>query len=257
MHKNKSFFCSLFLTGFLLILSLPLQAWDCCEPFGITAEARVAYYRPSSNRVRRIYGDGDGWADYQFELSKAFRGFGIFGLGGEGSNNGGFGGGGFGSCDDCGCGGLNDLEWRVWVGVNGFSRKGESIGFDDRTRLQLIPINFGLKIFYPIFCNTKVFIGGAACYSFLRIRDHSEYVRKHTRKEDWGGLIQSGITYNFCDWGVVSAFADYYFQRFDFHSTDYSSFYGSGYSYNDHRYIERHSLDMSGYKVGVGLGVTF
>jgi hypothetical protein len=70
MQKKKSFFYSLFLTGFLMILSLPLQAWDCCcsEPLDITAEARVAYYSPSSKRVRHIYGSG--WADYQFELSK-------------------------------------------------------------------------------------------------------------------------------------------------------------------------------------------
>jgi hypothetical protein len=257
MYKNQSI-CSLVLTTIFMLLFLPLSAWDYsdsndyCDPcgycnpcdscntcdssWGIAAEARVAYYHPSSKRVRRIYGDG--WADYQFELSKSFKGFG--GL---------FGGGGY-DCEESG------LEWRIWTGVSGFSRKGESIGFHDDTRLQLIPISCGLKVFYPLFCNIKVFIGGAACYSFLRIHDDSDYVHQHVRKEDWGGLFQSGLTYNFCDWGVVSVFFDYFFQRFHFHDTHYSSSYESGYYYDD-RYIERVSLNMNGYKVGVGLGVTF
>ncbi len=248
MYKNK-IFSSLFFTGFLMLLSLPLQAWDnCCGPFGITAEARVAYYHPSSHRVRKIYGDG--WADYQFELSKSFKLGSLFG----GNDN------CCGSCGDCcgngGGGFFSDLEFRGWVGVSGFSRKGESIGFNDDTRLQLIPVNFGLKILYPIFCNTKVFIGGAACYSFLRIKDDSDYVHKHTHRQEWGGLFQSGITYSFCDWGVVTFFADYFFQRFNFHDKRYSSFYDYPYFYDD-RFIERNDLDLSGYKIGVGLGLSF
>lgn len=249
MYKSKSFFYVL--VGFLMLLSLPVQAWDCCGPLDITAEARVAYYHPSSKRVRRIYGDG--WADYQFELSKGFKGFGFFG--------------GSGGCGDaCGCTDpctpccqdscCPDWTWRLWVGVSGFSRKGDSIHFHDRTRLELIPVNFGIKLVYPIFCNTSIFIGGAACYSFLRIRDHSEFVHKHTRREEWGGLFQSGICYNYCDWLVVSAFFDYFFQRFDFHDKHRHSYYNSGY-FQDSRFIERHNLNLNGYKIGVGLGVTF
>jgi outer membrane protein len=251
MHK-KSFFYSLFLTGFLMLLSLPVEAWDCCGPLGVTAEVRVAYYHPNSSRVRRIYGSG--WADYQFEVSKSFTGFGgLFGCGNSCCGN----WGSSGCCDTCGDGGFfSNLETRVFVGVSGFSRKGESIGFHDHTRLQLIPINFGARLYYPIFCNTKIFIGGAACYSFLRIRDHSDYVKRHVDKEEWGALFQSGITYTACDWLVVTAFFDYFFQRFNFHDEHYSSFYGSSYFYDD-RYIERNDLNLSGYKVGVGLGLTF
>jgi outer membrane protein len=241
-----------FLAPFFIFLSMPLLALDCCNPcddfccepccdssWGINAEFRVAYYHPSSKRVRHIYGDG--WADYQFELSKSFKGFG--GLGG--------------GCCSC----FNDIEWRVWAGVSGFSKKGHSIGFHDDTKLQLVPISFGLKIFYPIFCNTKVFIGGAACYSLLRIHDHSEYVHQHVRKESWGGLFQSGITYDFCSWAYVSVFFDYYFQRFHFHDDKLSSFSGSSDSYlfssSSSRYIERSDLNMNGYKVGAGIGISF
>jgi hypothetical protein len=230
MKKNKLFFCVL--TAFLLTLSLPLQAWDLCGLLDISAEARVAYYHPSSKKVRRIYGDG--WADYQLEVSKGFSGFGFL----------------------SGASWLTGIDCRVWVGVNGFSRRGDSIGFHDRTTLQLIPVNFGVKIAYPIFCNAKIFVGGAACYSFLHIRDHSEFVHKHTNRQEWGGLVQSGINYTVYDWIIVSAFFDYFFQRFHFHNTHRSSFYGSS-LFHDSRFIERHDLDLNGYRVGVGLGVTF
>lgn len=258
MNNMKSL-SSLFLFPFFILLTLPLLAWDCCKPcepsfdpccepicdpccdssWGINAEVRVAYYHPSSKRVRHIYGDG--WADYQLELSKSFKGFG-------------------GYLTKCGCDYLEGIEWRGWIGVSGFSRKGDSIGFHDKTRLQLIPISFGVKMFYPIFCNTKIFIGGAACYSLLRIRDHSEYVHEHIRKESWGGLFQSGITYDFCNWAYASFFFDYYFQRFHFHDDKISSFSGSSDSYllgSSSRYVDRYDLNMNGYKVGVGLGISF
>lgn len=249
--KNMKSYSSLFLALFFILLSLPLLARDCCNScdfssntccdssWGINAEVRVAYYQPSSKRVRHIYSDG--WADYQLELSKSFKGFGELLKG-------------------CGCDGLKDIELRGWVGVSGFSRKGDSIGFHNDTKLQLIPISFGLKIFYPIFCNTKVFIGGAACYSFLRIHDHSDYVHQHIRKEDWGGLFQSGITYDFCNWAYASIFFDYYFQRFHFHDEKISSFSRSSDSYylgRNSRFNDRFDLNMNGYKVGVGLGISF
>lgn len=212
-----SFYSLILISAFF---TLPLLAWDCCDSSDFVAEARVAYYHPTSKKVRHIYGKG--FADYQFEFSKSFKGFENL----------------------CECG----LEWRLWVGVSGFSKNGKSIGFHDHTRLQLIPVNLGLKIFYPLWCDVKAFIGGAVCYSFLNIRDHSDYVHKHVRKEGWGGLLQSGLTYQFCDWGTASLFFDYFFQRFHFHNQHHDSSY---------RYIYRSNLNMNGYKIGLGLGVIF
>lgn len=248
MNNLKSLFV-VFLAPMCTLLSAPLLAWDNCGAnscydschdddcdsfWGITAEARVGYYHPSSKRVRRIYGDG--WADYQFELSKSFKNFG--GLG-----------------NLCGCTHLKDIEWRIWTGVSGFSKKGESIGFHDETELQLIPISMGLKIFYPILCNTKIFIGGAACYSLLHIHDHSKYVHENISKESWGGLFQSGMTYDFCNWAYATVFFDYYFQRFHFHDHSFSG--SSDFTGSSGGYVERFDLNMNGYKIGCGLGILF
>lgn len=227
MNKNKSPFLSFLVALFLLLPSFPVMAWDCdwdfcdcfCQPLDLSVEGKVAYFRPCSKRVRDIYGSG--WADYQLEISK-----GIF-------------------CD-----------WKIWAGVNGFSRKGESLGFHDHTRLQLIPVNVGLKYYFPCPDNFKIYLGGAVSYSFLSIRDHTEYLHRRTEKSDWGGLVQAGITYNYFECAYVSIFADYFYQKFDFHSNHISSGYGSEYYYES-GYIERRRLDMCGYKLGVGLGYTF
>lgn len=235
------------LTFFFLVCSLfmstnALFAWDLLDSCSlwedISLEARVAYYHPSSHRVRKIYKNG--WADYQLELSKGF---------------------GFG----CGC----EKNWRVWAGVSGFSVSGRSYlscydqwgnatncsfcgefsenQFRDRTTLRMIPVSLGVKYVFNVDPCLSLYLGGAACYSFLRIRDHSNYVHEHVRKNDWGGLIQSGLYYRVTPCIYVSAFADYLFQYFHF-----SDHYVSG-----SRYVERNNLNMSGYKLGVGLGVVF
>lgn len=222
MKMIKSHVYSLIAAAALLVPFLPVMAWDCCEPLDIAIEARVAYYHPASNKVRRIYGKG--WADYQFEISK-----GIY------------------------------QNLRVWAGVNGFSKEGHSIGFHDHTKLQLVPINFGLKYYVP-YCNDfKFYVGGAACYSFLSIKDDSDYVHKHSHKNGWGGLVQVGVNYYFWECAYINFFCDGFFQEFDFHNSHRRSshgYYSSGH-YSGGHFIERNKLDMKGYKLGIGIGYSF
>lgn len=222
MEKMRSIIYSTLLVIGVFLPSLSLMGWTCCDWSDlcnwndIAFEGRVAYYHPSSGKVRKIYGDG--WADYQVQISKGF-------------------------CRD----------WRVWVGASGFSRDGDSIGFHDHTNLQFIPIQFGLKYFPPFFplCEEfKFFIGAGACYSFLNIKDHSEHVHHHTHKEGWGGLIEAGLNYYFWQNAYVSFFVDGFFQEFGFHN---SYLYSCDYSDK----VIREKIDMSGYKLGVGIGCRF
>lgn len=233
MNKNRLFFYML--GGFLLLLSPPVHAWNfCCESFkNVKVEARIAYYHPSDKKVRRIYGNG--WPDYQIEFSKDFPGFNISEY----------------SCDE-GCA----WNWRLWAGVSGFTKGGNSIGFEDPTRIRLIPVNLGVKLLYSVDCNTEVYAGGAVCYSFLNITDHSDFVRKHTRKEEFGGLLQSGIAYTFFNCLRVNIFVDYLFQRFQFHDKRSRPFFSSG-IFHDARFIEGKNLNLNGFKIGTGFGITF
>lgn len=209
---RKLFFSLVALTAFSTTSLQAFNFFGCCgDSFGIDAEVRVAYYSPESHKVREIYGTG--WADYQLELSKTIYG-----------------------------------GWRGWLGVSGFSRHGHSIGEGDSTSFQLVPVSLGLKYDYCINRCLDVFVGGAASYGFLSIRDHSPYVHQHIHKGTWGGLVQTGAKYHFCDYAYVSAFFDYLFMQYDFHGS--SSCVSTG-------YVERTNVNLNGYKVGVGLGLSF
>ncbi len=191
-----------------LLAYAPLSAFYW-QPLDLSIEGRIAYYKPSSKRVQEIYSNG--WADYQVEVSKDFF-----------------------------------CNWRVWAGVSGFSKKGHSIGFNDPTRIQMIPVSLGVKYMYSLTPCTKIYLGGAGCYSFLKIRDHSDYVHQHIRKEEFGGLIQAGAYYYFSRCLYADVFVDYLFQHFHF-----------SHSHDSYYYVKRNSLDMSGFKVGAGIGCTF
>jgi len=256
MHPQylTSFRAAFFL--FLILFSAPgfsLQGWmpslpsfasADSGPLDIAVEFRCAYFHPSSNRVRRIYGDG--WADYQLEISKGIQ-----------------------------------CNWRLWAGVSGFSHKGKSLGIRHHsTRLEMVPIYVGLRYAYPVTNHLNLFVGGGACYSFLNIRDHDRFVHRKTHKQDWGGVVQSGINYRFCNCIEITLFADYFFQKFHVRNIQFSSCSspcccctscsndcnrccedrcndccrGSSSPCN---YIKRNDLDLSGYKVGIGIGFAF
>lgn len=181
----------------------------CCESdYHFSVNTRVAYYHPTSKRVREIYKDG--WADYQVEISSQWK-----------------------------------ENWQLWTGVSGFSEKGRSTGFDDSTKLTLIPLSLGVKYIFDEICSTKFYVGAGACYSWLTIHDHSRYVHEHTRKKAFGGIFQFGAYYNVTESIFANAFVDYLYQRFHFPSESYSP------------YVKRNDLNMSGFKIGVGLGMSF
>jgi hypothetical protein len=199
MKNNKTLFYSIL---FIFLFSSSLSAWEW-GLLDLEAEARVAYYHPFSKKVRSNYGEG--WAEYQFEISKGI-----------------------------------DQYWRIWTGVGGFSRKGHSHGLNDRSTLQLIPVSLGIKYIYPLYSDMNFYVGGAACYSFLHIKHHSHHTHTNHNQGSWGALVQTGTTYFFKDCYYMNVFADYFFQ--DFH------FSKSG---------QKFRLDMNGYKIGVGLGLSF
>ncbi|MGK5595629.1 MAG: hypothetical protein ACSNEK_09785 [Parachlamydiaceae bacterium] len=173
-------------------------------------EGRVACYLPASKKVRHIYGDA--WANYQIAVLKNIT-----------------------------------PQWQLWSGASFLPKKGHSYGCcHSPTRLRLIPINFGAKYFIPVCGNIKGYIGGAICYSILRIKDDAYDVHRHTRKRAWGGLTQVGLTYDLWERGALDLFIDYYFQQFHFKTKN-----------DTRRYVKRSSLNMNGLQVGLGLGLKF
>lgn len=213
----KTWIYSFFLALTMSICSNQAQAWEYCDlgldsinfcSLDFAVEGRVAYFKPSSKKVQEIYGNG--WADYQVELSTGI---------GE--------------------------HIRLWTGVSGFKESGRSLGLRDRTTLRLIPLNFGLKYFFCLTDCTKFYVGAALACSFLKIRDHSDYVQEHTSRTRVGGLFQAGWYYYFNEAFFADIFVDYYYQKFNFSKSQNS--------YN----VERHDVNLSGFKMGGGLGYKF
>jgi outer membrane protein len=222
----KLFFSTLLAALAIFSTSSTVQAWDdcgSCEPSScgsfsfldnalndVAVEARVAYFRPCSKKTKRIYGKG--WADYQVELSKGFY------------NN-----------------------WRGWIGVSGFEKKGRSIGDHDRTKLRLIPLTFGLKYLFNVSPCADLYVGAGATYNWLRIKDHSSFVHETHKKQKWGGVIQLGGYYSFAENLFADVFVDYVFQEFKFHS----------HSNDSSNYVGHHKVNLNGFKFGGGIGYRF
>lgn len=207
MQKHRR---DLVLLAFTFFFFLGHLSADCLSDYcpTVCVNARVAYFRPESKKVRKIYADG--WADYQLEVFQEL-------------------------CPN----------WQIWSGISGFSKKGHSLELHDHTKLQLIPLSLGLKYIYPFTCNLDGYLGVGACYSFLHIRDHSDYVEQHISRQDWGGVGQIGLYYQAQQGFFINLFADYFYQRFYFHHVDFS------------HYVQRHNLNLSGWKLGAGIGICF
>lgn len=218
-------FLSLFL---LLILPLGISAATCESEdlqAGWTLEVRTAYYRPSAKQVRKIYSSG--WLDYQVETSKRLFEF-----------------------------------FDVWGGVSWANKQGRLRSYDEefrnRTQLSIVPISLGVKGIYPLFGSIECYVGAGICYSFLHVRNrcrdsYSVYglscspFKKDIRKSDLGAVVQAGFHYTLCETVFLDFFADYYSQQFRFPSEESRA----------HRYVFKHHLNCSGFKLGAGIGVYF
>ncbi|CAF24609.1 outer membrane protein [Candidatus Protochlamydia amoebophila] len=216
----KLFFSTFLAAVAIFSASSTVQAWnDCgsCDPsYGsfsflddVAVEARVAYFRPCSKKVRHIYGNG--WADYQIELSKSF-------------------------CNN----------WRGWVGISGFEKKGHSIGDHDKTKFRMIPLTLGVKYLFNINPYASLYVGAGASYNWVRVKNHSSFVHETSKKQTWGGIVQLGAYYSLAENVFADVFVDYVFQEFKFHS------------HNSSDYVSHHhKVNLNGFKVGGGLGYRF
>lgn len=136
-------------------------------------------------------------------------------------------------------------NWQGWIGFNWACQEGRSSYAHDHTHLKLYPISLGIKYFCCLAPCTEFYIGGGISYNILRIRDHSCYVHQHISKEQVGGIFQSGIQYTFCENYFADLFVNYAYQRFSFPHERYSP------------YVRSHCLNLSGFKVGLGIGRHF
>jgi len=146
------------------------------------AEVRVAYFYPTSKKVRDIYGSG--LPLYQVELS-------------------------YDLCN----------RWSGWTSVGYLSKHGHSIGLHDDTRIHFYPIGLGVKHTFELPCHFEAYLGGGATYSILHIKDHSSYVKENVRKNNLGGVVKTGILYHVSECFFFDLFFDYSYTKYHFSGT--------------------------------------
>jgi hypothetical protein len=189
-----------------------LDSWTC----NWDSEFRIAAFRPSFKRFRNIYGK---WGtEYSFEASKSL----------------------------CEC-----YNLYGWGSVGYMTKDGHSIVRPEpnyfhhhRTRISMVPLNFGLKYMPNLFSCLDSYIGVGASCKFVRIRDHDSHLHRHTQKAAWGVVVKSGLRYNLWDCSYIDLFADYTYQRLSPHS-------------KHHQGGHRHSVNVGGVSLGGGIGLSF
>lgn len=140
--------------------------------------------------------------------------------------------------------GAIDEDWQGWGNVGYFARKGRSLGLGDKTRVSIVPISAGVKyLLWPCEC-IRPYVGAGIAYTYLNTWDDSDFVRRHVKKGTIGFVIKSGAYVDLSCNFFLDCFLDYYYQRMNFHSDPDAG-------------VQRHSVDVGGFKAGVGLGYAF
>jgi outer membrane protein len=136
-------------------------------------------------------------------------------------------------------------DWQVWLGAGYLSKDGHAIGCKNKTSFRLIPVTLGLKYLCSVNHCMDLYTGAGACWSFLKNKDHSPFVHKNISNEALGGIFKLGLIYRVKENIFIDIFTEYLYQHFSFKR-----------HYEDH-YTLRHNINMSGFKVGGGLGFIF
>lgn len=191
----------------ILIAALALLTWltPQVNASDILFEGKVGYFHPTGGTLNNIYGGG---GIYGGELTVPV------------------------------CDGI-----AAWAGASYFSQHGHSLGLRNSTRVQLVPVTFGLKYFIPFDCY-DVYIGAGMERVYLWTHDHSDFVRKHTRKSGLGGVFKLGAIVFVCPEVFFDFFFDYSLCRIHFHDKIDGTVYPA-------------KADVSGMSVGIGVGYRF
>lgn len=162
-----------------------------------TLEIRSAAFIPSSQRFSKVYGDVG--VAFGIEASQRF-------------------------CD----------SYRGWIDLD-FFPKSKSDGKCCKSRINIYNASCGINYIIPISCSVQAYIGIGPSFSRVNIKNHTCYRKEHISRFVVGGIIKSGVCFNFYDPFYINVFVDYLYLPVHFHRT----------------------VDLGGTKVGAGLGIRF
>jgi hypothetical protein len=134
--------------------------------------------------------------------------------------------------------------WTAWLGGSWMGERGHSSCQHNKTRFQLGALRFGLQRQFCLSSCLQFYVGGGLSCNFLRIHDKSSYVKRHTSRNAFGGIALAGIYYYFCERYFLDLNLEYQYQKFRP-------------AHRSRHNVQRHRADLSGIKVGGGLGLLF
>lgn len=149
-------------------------------------EASFRYFKPSSCVLQEIYGKN--WIDYQVKFCRSLLP-------------------------------KNDSWHRLhmWFAINYAGNSGKSINGLEPTKIQLIPLSFGLKFVQPIATlkeKVEWYLGTGLKYYFMNIRNDSQYVDQCVNRNKLGGVAEAGLYYAVHDNITLNLMMDYSFIHF-------------------------------------------
>ena len=186
-------------------------------PKRFITEVNFRYFKPSSCVLREIYGKN--WIDYQVKVSGSLMP-------------------------------RNDFWNRlhVWFAINYAGKSGKSVNGLEQTRIQLVPISFGLR-FIKSMCtadnNVEFYLGTGLKYYFMDINNKSLFVEPCVNRSRIGGVGEAGVYFLAGENVAFNFMLDYSFIRFGCPKK----------SCIDN--VQRFNLKASGLAIGGGVGFRF
>lgn len=142
-----------------------------------------------------------------------------------------------------------ELTTHLWDCIYGFfsfdytSKHGRSIGGDTKTKVNFLPLSFGLKYLHP-FCYGDLYIGGGAVAARVHTHDYSPFVAPTYTHWGWGGTIKAGCLIDVTECAFLDIFVNYVSIKSSSHNT-----------FNN--LVVPQTVKVAGVFIGAGIGYRF
>lgn len=141
-----------------------------------------------------------------------------------------------------------ERRWYAFAAFDYFQKKGRSVGLCSPTKVELIPIDVGLKYFAPVRCDcVDLYVGLGLEAVNVRTRDCSPYVLQSLSKWGVGGIAKVGVYWYLPHNFVIDLFVDYSFVKTMKNRCCFSPRCG----------VQLVRANVSGVIAGIGLGYRF
>lgn len=132
---------------------------------------------------------------------------------------------------------------EIYGSIEYLERHGKSLEGHQKTKIQELPFNLGLKFSTLLHKNTSYYFTLGPRYFFVHVRNHSSFVDQNMRKNGLGCFANTGLNHFLCKNFLINIFGEYSYGRLHFHAS-------KKYSYGQ-------TAQIGGFVMGGGLGYLF